>query len=87
MKLRNVFKILSNLTINVLEVVDEDDLFNEVNHVMNICAAKFETWKKCGVKTSERWTETFQIMKNQDISFRNKINIVTFILAIPGTNA
>jgi hypothetical protein len=71
---------------NVLKVVD-DDLFNEVDHVRNICAAKIETWKKCGVKTSERWTETFQIMKNENISFRNIMNIVTVILAIPGTNA
>jgi hypothetical protein len=61
--LQNIVKV----DINVLKVVDEDDLFSEVNHVRNICAAKIETWKKCRVKISESWTETFQIIKNEDI--------------------
>lgn len=58
-----------------------------MNHVKNISESNIDHWKKCGVMTSEKWTETMQTMKNEDFSFENITYIVSFVLEMPSTNA
>jgi hypothetical protein len=77
---------ISKIDTNILKVIDEGKIFNEVNHVKNICESQIDYRKKCGVRTSEKSTETVQTMKNEDISFGSIIYIVSFVLGIPGTN-
>lgn len=69
------------------KVIDEDKLFDEVRHVQNIFEIKSETWKNSGSATENKWMDIFSVMKDQNIEFESIVCLVSFALAIPGTNA
>jgi hypothetical protein len=73
--------------------VDEDILFNEYNHVVNVINENLKEWQNNYVRVEERWCailntiKFYTILNNKRILINNFWKIVEYSLAMPGTNA
>ena len=67
--------------------VHEDELFDEIGHVNKVLSRKFEEWEKVNVEIDKKWCDVFHILKSIGIPCKNIEVVVSFALAVPGTNA
>lgn len=67
--------------------VDEDILFDEYNHVVNVINENLKEWQNKYVCVEERWCAIYKILNSKSILINNFWNIVEYSLAMPGTNA
>jgi hypothetical protein len=67
--------------------VDEDILFDEYNHVINVINENLKEWQNNYVRVGERWCAIYTILNSKRISINNFWKIVEYSLAMPGTNA
>lgn len=65
---------------------DEDELFDEFNHVINVMKVKMQNWKN-GSKAEDRWCEIFKTLEKNNIPIKYFTIILEYSMAIPGTNA
>jgi len=65
---------------------DEDEIFDEFNHVINVVKVKMQNWKS-GSKAEDRWCEIFETLEKNNISIKYFTIILEYSMAIPGTNA
>jgi len=65
---------------------DEDELFDEFNHVINIVKVKTQNWKNDS-KVEDRWCGIFKTLEKNNISIKYFTIILEYSMAIPGTNA
>jgi len=65
---------------------DEDELFDEFNHLINVMKVKMQNWKN-GSKAEDRWCEIFKILEKNNIPIKYFTVILEYSMAIPGTNA
>lgn len=65
--------------------LDEDDLFDEFNHIVNIFKIRVHEQQKNCTKVEKKWCEIFEYMVNQNIGLLNISGIIEYAFAIPGT--
>ncbi|VVC27326.1 Ribonuclease H-like domain [Cinara cedri] len=67
--------------------VDEDILFDEYNHVVNVINENLKECQNKYVCVEEIWCAIYTILNSKSILINNFWNIVEYSLAMPGTNA
>jgi hypothetical protein len=68
--------------------VNEEDLFDEFASVKKYCESKFEVWSELKDQSvSEKWCEMFVHFTRHDINAENQKCLISFCLALPGSNA
>ncbi|KAF0755875.1 protein FAM200B-like [Aphis craccivora] len=65
---------------------DEDEFFDEFNHVINVVKVKIQNWKN-GSKAEDRWCEIFETLEKNNISIKYFTIILEYSMAFPRTNA
>jgi len=64
--------------------VDEDILFDDYNHVVNVINDNLKEWQNNCVRVEKRYIYT--ILESKNILINNFWKIVEYSLAMPGTN-
>jgi len=67
--------------------VDEENIFNEYNHVVNIINDNLKEWQNNCIRVKKRLCGVYTILKNVYIFIYNFWKIVEYFLAMPRTNA
>lgn len=80
-------KVIRDMQKKMLTTIDEDVLFDEMNHINNVVCTKTEEWKVNKTEVETKWCDVFTVLKQKDINVSNILPLVQFVLAIPGTNA
>jgi len=83
-KVLNILLRIGNPTLKF----DEDELFDEFNHVINVMKVKMQNWKNVS-KAEDRWCEIFKILEKNNIPIKYFTVISEYLFngAIPGTYA
>lgn len=80
-------KAIGDVDSKILNIIDEDELFDEVNHINNVVNTKIEEWKGTDAEVNKIWCDVFKVLQEKDIHYKNILLVVGFVMSVPGTNA
>jgi hypothetical protein len=86
-EIQHGIKYIADVDQNIIKILEEDEFFNEFNHITNMSKNKMSDWNIHLITTVEMWSEEFEFVQSEGISLRNIRIILEFSLPIPGTSA
>lgn len=88
LKWADVQQTYQDLIVQIPSTLNEENLFDEVSYVANYMSNDvLNRWEERKYDTEQRWMEVFKDFENKDISLKNCLTIIQYLLCLPGTNA
>lgn len=79
---KSILFLIEKNKINIGWKLDEDDLFDEFNHVVNIFKIRVHEWQKNFTNLKEKCCEIFENKVNQNNGQQNISGIIKYALTI-----